>query len=68
MTNEQSILLGICPDCGSPTKVRTPAEIQEAKADIGMGPDDDFFAGCDAREAKYLPASSVGSGGAMERL
>ncbi len=44
---ERKAQQGVCPDCGGPSKVWTVAEIQEAKADIGMGDEDDFHDICD---------------------
>lgn len=52
-SDEASIKRGICPDCGESMKTWTDAEIAEAKADMGMSADDDFFDCCAACAAKY---------------
>lgn len=55
--NEQCILNGVCPDCFSPMRQWTQVEVDEAKADIGMGPNDDFADCCDKCLGKYLPVN-----------
>jgi len=54
LPEEEKAMKGICPDCGKPLKAWTWAEIQEAKADIGMGDEDDFCAVCDECGKKYF--------------
>lgn len=51
--NEASIKRGICPDCGKPMRTWSDAEIAEAKADIGMGNEDDFHDCCAACATTY---------------
>jgi len=58
MTSEESIKQGRCPNCGGAMQQWTEAEIAEAKADIGMATDDEFFACCKRCEGKYLPAAN----------
>ena len=53
---EESIMRGLCPDCGGPMKVWTWPEIHDAKEDIGMGAEDDFFDCCpECMKAFYIP-------------
>lgn len=56
MTNEESILSGICPDCGALMQKWTRDEIDAAKADIGMGAADDFCDVCADCQKQYAPA------------
>lgn len=55
LDNEKRIMAGLCCDCDAPIKPWTWEDIQLAKADMGMGADDDFADCCAECGKKYMP-------------
>lgn len=58
LNSEQSLLAGICPDCGVAIRKWDVDEIKAAKEDIGMGKNDEFSVVCDECMNKYMGVSN----------